>query len=160
MKRRTADRGQQVREAARTLLKEKKVGLVVGYKKGTTPRRAKPVVVKDEKDADRLILDNTCGVSLLPHLRKVLAAAPAGTKAGVVAKGCDGRALVQYVVEGQLKRDDVVIIGVSCEGVVSARSRGVAGSELDQACVRCRYPLAPVYDVLIDGLARTDAEGP
>jgi len=160
MMQRTAESGQQLREAARKLLKDKKVGLVVGYAKGTTPRRAKPAVVKDEKDADRLIFDETCGISLLPHLRKALRAAAAGTKAGIVAKGCDGRALVQYIVEGQLKRDDVVIIGVSCAGVVSPRHAGEKDAqELDEACRRCRYSVAPVYDVLVDGPARTDTGG-
>jgi formate dehydrogenase subunit beta len=152
MKQRAADCGQQVREAAKRLLKEKKVGLVVGYAKGTASRRAKPAVVKDEKDADRLVFDDTCGISLLPHLRKALRAAPAGTKAAIVAKGCDGRALVQYIVEGQLKRDDVVIIGANCEGVVSPRAKEKAAPELDEACGRCRHPVPPVYDVLVGEL--------
>jgi formate dehydrogenase subunit beta len=148
MKQRAADSRQQVQEAARKLLKEKKVEMVVGYAKGTTPRRAKPAVVKDESDVDRLIFDDTCGISLVPHLRKALAAAPKGTKAAIVAKGCDGRALVQHMVEGQLKRDDVVILGVSCPGVVSPwRAKGK--DDLDEACRRCRYPVPPVYDVLV-----------
>jgi len=145
----SADTGHRVREAARKLLRQKKAGLVVGYARGTVPRRAKPAVVSDEQDADRLIFDDTCGISLVPHLRKVLRASPPGTKVAVVAKGCDGRALVQHIVEGQLKRDDVVIIGVNCDGVLDPRAADGPGRRtLDQACRRCRLPEPPVYEEL------------
>jgi ferredoxin len=146
VKRTAQDKSQRVRETAKRLFKEKKVGLVVGYASGTAPGRARPALVRDEKEAERLILDETCGISLLPHLRNALRAAPAGTKAAVVAKGCDGRSVVQYVAEGQLRREDVVIIGVACEGVRSAKGDG-----LDESCRRCKCPSPSVYDELVDG---------
>jgi len=149
---------------ARKLLKEKKADLVIGYERGSSGRRARPAVIREEKDVDRLIFDNTCGPSLVPFVRKALRAAQPGTRVAVVAKGCDGRALVQQVAEGQLKRDQVVIIGVGCGGVVDARRRTPdarrpgqeassvereASGVLSDSCRRCRYPNPPVYDVFV-----------
>ncbi|MCX6842491.1 MAG: 4Fe-4S dicluster domain-containing protein [candidate division WOR-3 bacterium] len=164
MKRGAPDTGQQLKETAGRLLKEKKADLVIGYERGSSGRRTRPAVITDEKDVDRLIFDNTCGLSLVPFVRKALRAAQPGTRVAVVAKGCDGRALVQQVAEGQLKRDQVVIIGVGCGGVVDARRhpsdarRPVqeassvereASGVLSDSCRRCRYPNPPVYDVFV-----------
>jgi len=149
---------EQLTETARMLLKEKKADLVIGYERGSSKRRARPAVIRDEKDVDRLIFDNTCGPSLVPFVRKALRAACGGNsksqtpnpkaetplRVAVVAKGCDGRALVQQIAEGQLKRDQVVIVGVGCEGIADARR-----STLDASCLRCRYPNPPVYDVFV-----------
>ncbi len=99
---------EQLQETARTLLKDEKADLVIGYERGSSKRRARPVVIRDEKDVDRLIFDNTCGPSVVPHLRKALKRKDGhgrAPKVAVVAKGCDGRALVQQIAEGQLKRD-------------------------------------------------------
>jgi ferredoxin len=169
---------------ARKLLKEKKADLVIGYERGSSGRRGRPAVIRDEKDVDRLIFDDTCGPSLVPFVRKVLRAACGGNsksqtpnpkaetplRVAVVAKGCDGRALVQQIAEGQLKRDQVVIIGVGCDGVMDNRQgrqeRQVGGEErkdssaapqndresggrLAESCRRCRYPNPPVYDVFV-----------
>jgi formate dehydrogenase subunit beta len=130
------------------LLKEKKADVVIGYERGSSKRRARPVVIRGEKDADRLIFDNTCGPSLVPFLRKTLRAAQPGAKVAIVAKGCDGRALVQQIAEGQLKRDQIVIAGVGCDGVTDHR-RGASGEKREASCERCRYPNPPVYDVFI-----------
>lgn len=142
---------EQLRETARMLLKEKKADLVIGYERGSSKRRARPVVIRDEKDVDRLIFDDTCGASLVPHLRKALKSKGEHgqtQKIAVVAKGCDGRALVQQIAEGQLKRDQVVIVGVGCNGIANQR-RGASGEKRDASCERCRYPNPPVYDVFV-----------
>lgn len=136
-----------LREAARELLLEKKVDFVLGYERGPGLRAA-PVFIRDAKDADRLIFDATCSVNLATHLRRALRAAPGGTRAAVVAKGCDGRAVVQHIAEGQFKREDVVVIGVGCHGVVDAtKARGrLDRAALSDSCLRCRYPNPPVCD--------------
>ncbi len=130
------------------LLKDKKADLVIGYERGSSKRRARPVVIRADKDVDRLIFDDTCGPSLVPFARKALRATPLGTRVAVVAKGCDGRALVQQIAEGQFKRDQVVMIGVGCNGVTDHR-RGASGEKREASCERCRYPNPPVYDVFV-----------
>jgi len=161
---------EQLREVARTLLKEKRADLVIGYERGSSKRRARPMVIWDERDVDRVIYDQTCGLSLVPFLRKTLRTARPGSKVAVVAKGCDGRALVQQIAEKQLKRDQVVIVGVGCSGMMDNRqgcqerqadeekrrdssaapqNDMKSGGRLSDSCRRCRYPNPPVYDVFV-----------
>ena len=167
---------QLLREKVKELLREKKVSRVIGYARGSTAFRSAPVLVENEADADGLIFDITCGNNLAQYVRKQNRAR--GGRTGIVAKGCDGRAVVQYLAEGQVKREDVLIIGVPCEGVLDVRkvrdrvqdrdaSRcrvdGVTvvfegkdfevsldrSDVLSDSCKRCRYPNPPVYDVFI-----------
>ena len=167
---------QLLRDKVKQLLKEKKVSCVIGYARGSTAFRSTPVFARSEADTDGLIFDITCGNNLAQYLRRCDRAQ--GDRVGIVAKGCDGRAVVQYVAEGQVKREDVLIIGVPCEGVLDHRKvrdrvqdRDVSRCRVDgetvvfegkdfevsldrsdvlsDSCKRCRYPNPPVYDVFI-----------
>ncbi|MBM3314665.1 4Fe-4S ferredoxin, partial [candidate division WOR-3 bacterium] len=143
---------QKLRETARRLLREKAVGAVVGYARGSVKWRARPHIARSETEADRLVIDQTCGVNLAPYTVQVLRRSP-GTKVAVVAKGCDGRALLQYVAEGQLRRDDVVIIGVACEGVLHREVQA-------ESCRRCRHHLTPAHDLFVgEDAARANGAG-
>ena len=42
-------------------------------------------------------------------------------KIGVVVKGCDSRAIVQIIQEKGLNREDLVIIGIPCKGVIDPK---------------------------------------
>ncbi len=167
---------QLLRDKVEELLKEKKVSCVIGHARGSTAFRSTPVFARSEADTDGLIFDITCGNNLAQYLRRCDRAQ--GDRVGIVAKGCDGRAVVQYVAEGQVKREDVLIIGVPCEGVLDHRKvrdrvqdRDVSRCRVDgetvvfegkdfevsmdrsdvlsDSCKRCRYPNPPVYDVFI-----------
>jgi ferredoxin len=168
----------ELQQTARRLLGDKTVGLVIGYARGGLPLSATPVFVRDETEVDRLIFDATCGNSLAKLLRRAVRSGSQPGKVGIVAKGCDGRAVAQYIAEGQLTREEVVIIGVPCNGVldpakVRVKVKGkkvldyrfeegkvvVKGKDfeleleraelLSDACRRCRHPNSPVHDVFI-----------
>ncbi len=167
---------EQLRETVKKLLKEKKVDLVIGYSKGTLPFHSTPVFIADEKDADNLIFDFTCGNNLAKYLQK--SKVKNHGKIGIIAKGCDGRSIVQHIVENQIKREEVVIIGVHCDGVIDIRKleekvgrkeilkyqvendkiivegKGFKKSLskqdiLSDSCIACKYPNSPVYDVFV-----------
>ena len=168
----------ELRQTAKQLLRDKTVDLIIGYARGSQPFSATPVFVRDETEVDRLIFNATCGNSLAKYLRTAIRSGKQPGKIGIVAKGCDGRAVAQYVAEGQLRREEVVIIGVPCNGVLDpAKVRGrvngrdvrdcrfgeagvvVTGEDfelvlesaelLSDACRRCRYPNSPVHDVFV-----------
>ncbi len=171
-----ADVEQVLRETVRKLLQEQKVCRVIGYARGSSALRSTPVFIEDEKDADSLVFDITCGNNLTQYLKKCGKAGDG--RVGIVAKGCDGRAVVQYIAEGQVKREGILIIGIPCEGVLDHRkacdkTQGREVSEyriegekvvlkgkdfevsldkfdvLSDSCRRCRYPSPPVHDVFI-----------
>jgi ferredoxin len=87
-----------------------------------------------------------------------------------VAKGCDTRAVVELIKEKQVQRDQVIVIGVPCRGminrarvedaVVSGRIAHVGkGSDFEEtlrcsdflceSCKTCSHPNPVFYDVLV-----------
>ena len=104
-----------IRETARKLLEEEKVDLIVGYERGSLPLRSTPCFLSDAKDVDRLIWDATCENNLAKYLTGQKG------KVGIVAKGCDARSIVTCIVEKQIDRDNVFIIGVPCSGVLDRK---------------------------------------
>ena len=102
----------KIKEISRRLLKEAKVDMVIGFRKGTLPMMNEPCFVKTVEDVDNLVWDSSCGINLANYLtnRK--------EKIGIVAKGCDSRNIVTHIIENKIKRDQVMIIGVPCKGMI------------------------------------------
>ena len=174
---------EEIRKTAARLLAEGTVDVVIGHAKGTVPLRSTVLFARDAAAAGRLVFDVTCGANLARYLLKERLALKKGQqtkpeKIALIAKGCDGRAAVQLIVEGRISREDVVIVGLSCPGVLdpSKLRRKLAGKGvlawkaegdalllkgqdfeqdvplkdvLSDSCLRCRHPVPPVCDVLI-----------
>lgn len=104
-----------IRQKASDLLKEEQVEMVVGFKEGTVPMMTVPWSITTADQVDQLTWNSYCTINLANYLmdRK--------EKIGIIAKGCDCRSVVNHIGEGKVKREDVVIIGVPCEGMVDGR---------------------------------------
>lgn len=110
---------EKLRAHAKELLEKGTVGCVMGYRKGTAGMgAAEPAFVSRAEEVDSLVWDPTCVHNLAGQLKKLRKEdGPCrGKPVGIVAKGCDSRALVVLLQEKTIKRSDVHIIGVSCEG--------------------------------------------
>ena len=55
---------EKIREAARRLLAENRVDVVIGYRKGTIPFANEPFLAKSSEQVDRLYWDGFCGANL------------------------------------------------------------------------------------------------
>ena len=117
-----------LRDVVKGLFAEGKVNVVVGYERGSLPLRSRPCFVRSADDADRLVWDCFCANNLTVYLPRMFER-PADPKmdysppkVGVVAKGCDARSVVGLLKEHQVPRENVVIIGVPCRGIVDAAS--------------------------------------
>ncbi len=89
------------------------VECVIGWGPGPDPLRGAPLFMRKPEDvavfaAGPLAVNNPA--VFLPEYK--------GKKVGIVVKGCDSRSVVQLIAEGLIKREEVVIIGFPCEGVV------------------------------------------
>lgn len=162
----------EIREAVRRLLRENKVALVIGFERGTMPLRSRPCFVRKEEDVDRLIWDGFCENNLAKYLVK------RDERIAIIAKGCDGRTVVELMKENQVLRDQVVIVGVPCQGMVDrdrieaeldgktileAQERGdeilLKGADFEEtfnrqaflhaSCKACRHPNPPVWDISV-----------
>jgi len=104
-----------LRQKARELLETGEVDLVIGYGQGSDPNRTMPVFIRRPEDCDKLVWNKYCYNNLTSYLTwpelKMLG------KRAVVCKGCDAKAVVVLTKERQIERENVVIIGMACEGV-------------------------------------------
>ncbi len=171
----------QVKEAAKKLLEDKKVDLVVGFAEGSLPLRGTPFFARTPEEANQLTWNRGCENNLANFLRK------REGKVAVVAKGCDVRSIVALTKENQIDRDNLYIIGVPCDGMVDRKKVGklLGGKEvlevvdqgdtivlkgngfaetakladlLHNSCIDCRYGNPVVYDELIGTLMPEKAE--
>jgi formate dehydrogenase subunit beta len=111
---------EDLRKEAKRILKEGKVKYVIGYEREQNGLMPKPAFIKNPEDADRLIWDSTCVHNLTKFLvdekkRKARERKPDERPVGIVVKGCDSRAIVVLLQEKYIDRNDVHILGVSCE---------------------------------------------
>ena len=106
---------EKIREIAARLLQSGAVNMVIGFRKGTVPMMNEPHFAKSPAEVPTLVWDSHCGINLANYLtdRK--------EKIGIVAKGCDSRNIVTHIIENKIKREQLVIIGVPCQGMVDKR---------------------------------------
>jgi len=110
----------KIREISGRLLKECQVEMVIGFRKGSLPMMNEPCFVKRPDDVEQLVWDSHCGINLANYLtnRK--------EKIGIIAKGCDSRNIVTHIIENKIQREQLVIIGVPCQGMIDKQK--IAGS--------------------------------
>ncbi len=121
----------KLRETARQLLVDNKVDVIIGYAEGTLPLRTAPCFVDVPEQVDQLVWNVRCANTLATYLQG------REDKAGIVAKGCDARAIVTKIVEHQVERENVVILGMPCQGVIDLQriqaqlgGREILGAEI------------------------------
>jgi formate dehydrogenase (coenzyme F420) beta subunit len=124
----TASSGRMEQLRAQVAAELPNVDFVLGYGRGFDPLHATPVTVRSEKDLDQLIFDPTCVQNLATSLYGLR-----GKRLGVVVKGCDSRSIVQLLQERLWERENLVVFGLPCEGVLDLAKLRVA---LDIASVR------------------------
>jgi formate dehydrogenase (coenzyme F420) beta subunit len=107
---------EKIRETAKKLLAEGKVDVFIGYQKGTVPMMNEPLLVNDPDKVDKLYWDNFCGLNLCNYLTKRT------DKIGIIANGCNSRNMVTHIIENQIKRDQLYIVGIPCEGMIDHRA--------------------------------------
>ena len=166
----------------RKALKEKKVEFVIAYTEGSIPYKTKPIFITDEKDIDKIIWNSFCNINLARYLVKY-----SDKKIGIVAKGCDTRAIISLIKEKKITRDQIYIIGVVCNGMVAIfdvdkkipitsidsiveEGNKIVVSEngnkkefskddmINISCRDCMYPNPVLYDVIIGEKRKTDKD--
>ena len=144
----------QIRDKAKQLLDSKAVECVIGYERATDGLTARPAFIYDSAQTDRLIFDNTCAHNLAKYLLN-----KRGKNTALVAKACDTRSINLLLNEKQVKREEVFIIGVVCEGVVQTRW-GQKSDDLLPLCQTCPQHTPPVYDFLVGEKPAEEAATP
>jgi len=135
-----------IRAKAKELLTSGAVGYVVGYEVG--PRgRTRPSFANTPEEAEKLVWNPDCTYNLTTYLgkkrRPVIKGIEQPKPVAVVVKPCDSRAINVLLTENQFPREQVYIIGVTCEG-----TRHDHGA-LQVRCQTCNDRMPVLYDTLI-----------
>jgi ferredoxin len=71
-----------------------------------------PCFARTPEDVGQFVWDSNCGINLANYLtnRK--------EKIGIVAKGCDTRNIATHIIENKISREQLVVIGVPCKGML------------------------------------------
>ncbi|MDO4586609.1 MAG: 4Fe-4S dicluster domain-containing protein [Planctomycetia bacterium] len=111
---------QQLRETAKKLLTEKTVDVVIGYGRVESGQIG-AIFVSNPDEVERLVWNQECRQNLVVYLtRKEVQKLG---KAAIVVKGCDAKAIVVLANESQIKRDELVVIGMICNGIIEESQR-------------------------------------
>ncbi len=144
-----------IRAEARRLLAEGEVAAVVGYRAGRRSGTALPAIVTAAEEANELIFSPACVNNLALYLTKAKKEVRGKGKLAIVAKGCDLKALAGLIGENQLKREQVVVIGVACTGVYGAnadRSLPLSETTVAKKCRECAVHEPTGADVVAGSL--------
>ena len=134
----------KIQEIAATLFSDNRIDLFVGYEKSTVPLMSRPYLIgagegTSGNSPDKLVWNSFCSSNLAVYLPKLFELSPLDRKKekvkpriGIVAKGCDLRSIVVLLKEHQVPRENVVLVGVPCRGMIDRRKVDVilAGGEI------------------------------
>jgi ferredoxin len=162
----------KLKEIIREVLPD--VDVVIAYTTSFDAARRDACFIKSTDDVEKVVLDPLCAQNLAAYLPALKS-----KKVAVVVKGCDSRTIVQYMQEGLIDREKVVVIGVPCRGVISLKKvlavvdhqpvkevvfegetvkvttpRGETKLNVKDIspdkCAVCRYPTPVIHDRLTD----------
>jgi ferredoxin len=133
-----------LRELGATLLRDKGVSMVLGYRAGGLPGQMVPAFVTRPEEANLLAWSDQCHNNLGVYLA---GAQHVTGKIAIVVKQCDARGVANLLQETKIKREDVTLIGVSCGGVS-------VNDQLALKCYACDGDAAHLcdYTVMADGV--------
>ena len=139
-----------LRKAASEVLTAGRAGVVIGYGTGTLRGQTAPVLITETVDCDTLEWGQGCRNNLSTYIPSTL---ENHERVAVVAKACDLGAISGLIREGQVRRDQLLVIGVQCPGVVD-------GSKFATKCLACSGDPHPICDLVVtaDGVRESCAD--
>ncbi|MDW7739121.1 MAG: 4Fe-4S dicluster domain-containing protein [Bacillota bacterium] len=174
MAERNVDELKKIRDVVSQDLLGGRIDLLLGWEKGHYWWQSRPLFAAREEDLEKLTWDSFCAVNLSRYLLEEL---KDHQKVGVLVKGCDSRAFNRLLQDNMVKREQVILYGLPCPGMLDyklivhyaeAEPVGIveqngqvviktaAGEKtadrqqlLMEKCRGCLYPDPVVYDQLL-----------
>ena len=172
----------EIRQTVKKLFNENKIEVFIGYCEGTLPLRTTPCFITTADDTDKFVWNLFCTNNLAVYLPRFFLPQPREKepkwpRVGILANGCTGRSLVGLFKEKQVPRENIVIVGVPCDGMIDIKKmKGIeiiegtekkgsinikdkTGKEKElkkdglraDICLSCSCSIPPVHDYLVKG---------
>lgn len=103
---------QKLRSEAKSLLEQGKVDYIIGFEPGSLKFTTTPLITSDSGDTSRLVITPFIVNNLSVYLTEVKG------RVGIVVKGCDSRSIVSLLQDNKIAREDIVILGIPCHGLI------------------------------------------
>ena len=100
-------------QKAKELLESGAVNRVLGYAKGEFCYDVSPAVFSSVKELDNFVYNGFCGANLSKYL---IAESKKEGKILVFLKPCDTYSFNQLIKEHRIKRENVYVVGIECQG--------------------------------------------
>jgi ferredoxin len=118
---------QKLRSEAKALLEQGKVDYIIGFAPGSLKFTTTPLITKEKDEIDHLIINSFIVNNLANFLTELKG------RVGIVVKGCDSRSLISLIQDNKVAREDVVIIGVPCSGIIDlSKTEALSSRERDE----------------------------
>jgi len=118
---------QKLQNEAKALLEQGKVDYIIGFEPGSLKFTTTPLITRDKNDVDRLVIDSFIVNNLADFLTELKG------RVGIVAKGCDSRSVVSLIQDNKVVRENVVILGVPCTGIIDlSKVEKLTGKDRDE----------------------------
>jgi len=118
---------QSLRRKAKKLLEQGQVDWIIGFEAGSLRFTTTPLITKDKDDTDRLVVGSFIVNNLSNFLTEVRG------RVAIVAKGCDSRSIVSLIQDNKVNREDIVILGVPCPGIIDVtKVEGLVARDRDE----------------------------
>ena len=118
---------QKLQNEAKSLLEQGKVDCIIGFETGSLKFTTTPLITRDKNDIDRLVIDSFIVNNLADFLIELKG------RVGIVAKGCDSRSIVSLIQDNKVARENVVILGVPCTGIIDlSKVERLTGKDRDE----------------------------
>jgi ferredoxin len=118
---------QKLRQEARALLEQNKVDWIIGFEPGSLKFATTPLITRDKADTERLVINPFIFNNLADFLTEIKG------RVGIVAKGCDSRSIVSLIQDNKVVREDLVILGVPCPGLIDlTKMEELTGRDRDE----------------------------
>ena len=115
-----------VKSKALELLNNQTVNRVLGWAKGEFCYDVSPAVFFNEKDLEEFVYNGFCGANLSKYL---IEESKKEGKILVFLKPCDTYSFNQLIKEHRIKRENVYIVGVECQGKFDVQNLNAKGIE-------------------------------
>lgn len=129
----------QLQEKATELLTEKKVSVIIGYGQLETGEVG-AIFVTSPHQTNRLLWNDQCAENLTVYLKRKEIKKLGNP--GIIVKGCDAKTVAVLESENQIDRNNVVVIGVACSGILVRRT-------LQSKCLSCDVQQPPHCDIVV-----------
>lgn len=181
----------KLKKITKDIIKREDVAYIIGYAPGSYRFKVSPFFAYTPEDVEKFIFSPVCTQNLAVYStienqlnknknkKENKDTKNESQKIGIIVKGCDSRAVAQIIQEEGLERENVILIGIPCTGIIDIKKldKEFAGpvkkydiTEKDDtycitvngetktipkekllcnACLVCQYPNPIIYDVLI-----------